>query len=172
MSVQIVCDYCGDHIYRGQSYRVVRVEPYDARACRTMRDRTAHYHDEPCWERIESAVRAVWADDGPASAEPHNDPERWTDKPVAVRERIVLETIGDGRLTNRGIWEAVCEAHPGVKLYKSEIAPLTRRLVAAGEIVCEREAWRGRTRNRYHRRTDLDGPIADLDRAFREGDAA
>lgn len=169
MSVQIVCDYCGEHIYRGQSYRVVRVEPYDAQARRTMRDRTGHYHEAPCWDRIETAVRSVWDDDAPAE---RDEPERWTDKPVPVRERIVLETIGDGRLTNRGIWEAVCEAHPEVRLYKSDIAPLTRRLVAAGEIVCEREAWRGRTRNRYHRRTDLDGTIADLDRAFREDDAA
>lgn len=165
MSVQIVCDYCGEHIYRGKPYRVVRVEPYDSRAQRTMRDRTAHYHDEPCWERIESAVRGVREDDDGAA----ESGDRWTDKPVSVRERIVLETIGDGRLTNRGIWEAVREAHPAVHLFKSDIAPVTRRLVAADEIVCEREPWNGRTRNRYHRRTNLDGPIADLDRAFRDG---
>lgn len=171
MSVRYVCDCCGEQIYRGESYRVLRVEHHDERARRTLNDHAAHYHDNPCWAQIDDAIRAR---EGTGLEPPsrHDDARArralWKDLPVSARERVILETIGDRRVTNRGIWESIRSANPDATIYLSDVTALTGRLRRAGEIVAEREPWKGRTRNRFHRRTDLDGPIADLDRAFRD----
>lgn len=93
--------------------------------------------------------------------------DEWRALPKHEQDRMVLEALGDDKLTNREVENRLLEhddrPHPsGVS---QEIAAVTRRLLEAGEL--ERQAGQfGMSRFRYFRRTKLSGPIKDLDESF------
>ena len=95
----------------------------------------------------------------------------WRHKPMAYKEGIVIEALGDDQLTIRELTKRVNELvgwTTNTCLYESNIDSLTRRLMAARQLdrikvqIGAREIWH------YHRRRDLLGPIADLERAYRD----
>ena len=124
---------------------------------------------EPTWESGELRRRKTPAAPKPL---PKPAPER-THLRVVDRERVLLELLGDKRLTVRELSQQAWEA--GWRVSDPLVRAALVDLVAAGQV--ERRAEpRGRTgkavRYRYHVKTQLDGEIAELDRQFREGEAA
>lgn len=96
----------------------------------------------------------------------------WCRHPMAQRRHDVLNALGDDRLTKREIHERVADASPDDKVWMSNVETAVAGLWRQGELSREPESFRGKTRYRYFRRTDLDGPIADLDRQFGEESGA
>jgi hypothetical protein len=91
--------------------------------------------------------------------------------PLHVRERHLIEALGDQRLTVKELREVMMErlADEDVWVNPANVQSLLRRLMDRGEVAREAEVRPGgRTavRYRYHRRATLQGPIADLERAL------
>ena len=87
------------------------------------------------------------------------------------RERLAIEVIGEKHLTVSELTARIESELGGrsvVSVYVSDVRPLLARLIGAGELDRFGEQWRGRTRYRYFRRTQLSGPIAELERMFTE----
>jgi hypothetical protein len=107
--------------------------------------------------------------------------QAWRSLPAAVREHIVLEALGDRRMS---LWDLACHLHdtrPDVYVAQSSLRKLLIRLVAAGELhaVNEspeprpgRQTGGGRRRRVYFRNSELTGAIADLEKAFGQLEAA
>lgn len=107
----------------------------------------------------------------------------WKTVPRERREHLVLDAVASGASTLREISEhvdaAVCaefdvevdrSRRRNYLVYHSDARSVVMRMLAEGKL--ERtEKWRGNSRRvRYH--VVLDGPIAELDRLYRESDAA
>ncbi|MGH2890159.1 MAG: hypothetical protein ACRDNJ_11075 [Solirubrobacteraceae bacterium] len=57
-------------------------------------------------------------------------------------------------------------------VWRSQIAALAKRMVVGGQLECAPETFTvNHTRYRYHRRRELDGPIAGLERRLQQGEA-
>lgn len=110
-------------------------------------------------ERDEQQQREEW----------HKARIAWKWTPMLERERLAIELIADRRLTVRELAGKLTEARPDCFVYESDARSLVYRLCDAGELDRVGEEWRGRTRYRYFRKVDLEGPIVGLDRAFRDG---
>lgn len=95
----------------------------------------------------------------------------WKDTyPLKEREREVLALLATEALTRREVMEQLREAHPELGVWQSNTDSIVTRLYRQRELDRTPEpAKNGRPRFRYFKRTTLDGPIADLDRAFGEG---
>lgn len=157
-----------------------------------------HLHVEPCKDELMWAIGELLEDrepletDGPtddevAAEEESNtdDPRtgrqkeletmrqaraRWTGLDKAERQRLALNALGDKRLCAREIFERVAAELPDADFYRSDIDPVLRALLDAREVDREAEDWQSRKRWRYFARRELDGPIADLERAFTQPD--
>lgn len=110
--------------------------------------------------------------------------EAWRRVPRDERGRLVFEVLADERLLIREITERVNTAlgYPdrdedgwrSVRaVFESEIRNLVTRLVRDGELEREPEPFnKTHMRYRYSRKRRLEGPIADLDRAYSDDDEA
>lgn len=106
--------------------------------------------------------------------------EAWRRVRRDERERLVSKVLGEGRLLIRELTERINAAlgypestdEDGYRsaraVYESEIRNLVVRLVRDGQLEREPEPFEGKIRYRYSRKRGLDGPIADLERAYRD----
>jgi hypothetical protein len=97
--------------------------------------------------------------------------ETWKQMPLYQRERRLLEVLADNRLTIRELRERLNErcGPDSLSLDESQARSLVYSMFKSGELDrCGERFARTRTRYRYFRRTDLTGPIAELDRAFEQ----
>src|SRR5207247_1257566 len=93
---------------------------------------------------------------------------RWLRLRRQERRQLMLDLLGDDRLTLRELQERFAE-ELGATVYESEMRSVVRGLVAAGELNREAEPFRpnrGSIRYRYSRRRGLSGSIAELEHAF------
>lgn len=100
----------------------------------------------------------------------------WRQMPWHERERLLLDVLGDDKLTIGTLVTRVCESRPDVIVYDGGMRNLVTRMLKAGELDRVGEQWRagttkGSTRYRYFRRTELSGPIADLNEMLIEGES-
>jgi hypothetical protein len=101
-----------------------------------------------------------------------NHRREWREVNRAERHRLALDALGDGRLTAAQVFERVAaKLGEDARFYRSNIDPVLRDLLEAGEVDREREPRGKRMMWVYSARRELDGEIAELDRAFREGDS-
>ncbi len=87
--------------------------------------------------------------------------------PEHRKRREVLEALADDRLTQRQLVDRLLVHYPGAHI--NAIAyPLLKRLMESGEVDRVRDGAprAGRPTWRYYRRSELTGPIADLQRAL------
>lgn len=101
-------------------------------------------------------------------AQTFDRPKRLT--PVE-RERLVLEELGDDRLTVGELVHRIGTAYPHVHLSRGLVYMTLRALMNTGDVERATESYRGQPRHRYSRRTKLEGPIVDLQRMFDEESA-
>lgn len=88
--------------------------------------------------------------------------QEWQRSPWAYREGALFDVLADERLTISELTERL-ELHG---LYASDVRTLLRRMVERRQLEREPEPFRGKVRYRYFQRRGLEGPIADLERAF------
>lgn len=95
---------------------------------------------------------------------------RWGQLPAEERERLVIEQLGERRLTLAELAGEMRAAHPDTcgQLYDTTLRPHAQKMIDRGVLAREGEQFRGKTRYRYFQPVKLEGPIADLDRAFRD----
>jgi hypothetical protein len=124
------------------------------------------------YDHLKRSIKTLQNEDhmaAPNSAPPR---ARWWKSEFSVRDREhqILDVLAEHRLTLRELAEHMRELHPDLKMDHSSVISIANRLLKAGELDRQPEHYnRGpRIRYRYFRRVQLDGPIADLDRAFRE----
>jgi hypothetical protein len=100
----------------------------------------------------------------------HEGTEAWRLLRWPGRERVALEALRDGRLTTGELVTRINAAQDECRVYVSDMRPLLKRMLEAGEVDREPEYRASGTlwRWRYFRRTKLDGPIADLNRALED----
>jgi len=85
------------------------------------------------------------------------------------REHLVLGLFGEGaRLTRAEARRQLEQELPQYDVHTSEVAGAMDRLMACGDLGREKEPFHNRYRWRYFRRAELEGPIADLQRALDE----
>lgn len=95
----------------------------------------------------------------------------WTTMPMHLRQRVVLEALGDQRRTVRETLTRIEKTRPDLKLHDPDVRYVLDRMLEAGEVDRETEQFKNKPRWRWHRNIDLHGTIADLDRVFhQEGD--
>ncbi len=106
-------------------------------------------------------------------AELHRREAHWRASPIERREAILLEALGDEGRTRREIADKMNELvggnvgiHPVLR--PSSLQTLLPRMLDSGQLVREKEVFQNKPRWRYFRARGLDGPIADLDRAYRD----
>ena len=124
-------------------------------------------------DEVSSPDGAGGRSDEDSVPEEASDQERkraWRVAPLAVRERIVLEALGDQRMS---LWELTSHLyHTRRDIYVTAdyLRKLLTRLVEAGELHEVNESppppRSGRRRRVYFRNAELSGPIADLEKAF------
>lgn len=97
---------------------------------------------------------------------------RWRQTPQAGRETLVLEAMRQDQLTAKEIAGRVTEAlgarEHGDPIYADHVRPLLNDLAAQGRVDRTVDAERGRPVYVYTRSSRLQGPIADLERAFHD----
>lgn len=92
----------------------------------------------------------------------------WKRIPTLERERIMLELLGERRLTIAELTQELKAAQrTECAIYDSHVRAMVYRLYRAGGLDRAGEQWHGKTRYRYFRKP-LSGPIADLERKFHE----
>ena len=99
----------------------------------------------------------------------------WRQMPMARKEGLIIEAIGVDQLRREGIAVRVGELVGWTTnscVSSSSVDSLLKRLLASGQLdrvqlrVHGREVWH------YFCKRDLTGPIADLEQAWHEGEAA
>lgn len=65
------------------------------------------------------------------------------------REQIILEAMGDERLTISEICEVVTSKNKELKPHDGTTRPVVTKMLNAGKLAREAEPWRGRVRYRY-----------------------
>jgi hypothetical protein len=93
----------------------------------------------------------------------------WRSLALAAREQLVLDYLAD-RGANTG---QIAEALVGHKVYRENVAMVLKELLRKGEV--QRKLTPGYNGGRqskwqYTRNADLSGDIADLERAFHDGE--
>lgn len=102
--------------------------------------------------------------------------ERWAERDrewhnqLTVRERedLVLEQLATRGFTITDLTRELGTAHPELKIWRSGVTQIVRGLFNRRELSREPEPFAGKVRYRYFRDADLNGPIVDLERAYRE----
>jgi hypothetical protein len=90
----------------------------------------------------------------------------WKRQPREQRERLLLDVLGDELVTIGELTQRMRDQLP--LLVQSEVAYLVKCLFTSGQLDRVPEQFRGRVRYRYFRKHKLDGPIAELERAFHD----
>jgi hypothetical protein len=97
---------------------------------------------------------------------------RWAEQTAAWnatagerRQRMILEALGDDRLTVGQLAKRMAERHGEEfgSVYDSMLRGEVGKMLAAGELDRIREDFRNRPRYLYFRKPGLSGPIADLE---------
>jgi hypothetical protein len=96
----------------------------------------------------------------------------WLDLNLDDRHRIILQVIGDEKLTLREITKRLDDYRDDWKIWQSNVASTVKRLCERGDLACEKDMLGNRPRNRYFHSTDLTGTIADLEREFGDAETA
>jgi predicted transcriptional regulator len=180
-----VCDLCGEQIPEGAWYRVF-LGPIGSAEDTGGRNQQFAFHGKvgpdgkSCYavflDALEDALRNTEAPARPISREERYrlDKEaeaRWFDLSLADRHRFILEVLGTERLTVTQITERLDALREDWKVWRSSVTQTLTRLFERGDLCRESELYRNRPRYRYFfQPADLSGPIADLERMFREGD--
>lgn len=96
--------------------------------------------------------------------------EGWTQLSLPERERLVIETIGEGKVPIRELLSKWNERPDMSSIHYSDVYPTVRALYKAGELdrSIERVKNTQRTCQHYFRKAKLAGPIVDLERTFHE----
>jgi hypothetical protein len=127
---------------------------------------------------LNQGLEAVRAEAQPTAL--HDDKEWWRKRLAwkairgAERDRLLLDTLADDRLTIRELTARLSDALPECSVYESDTRRVVNRLFGVGELdrTAERRAkgnHNGAIRWRYFRfQPELSGSIADLDRAFHD----
>jgi hypothetical protein len=182
MTYTLTCDRCGETIDHDDP-GVTLDAHYNAAAIREEDVRSgwvAHYHLD-CWTEVYDALRNEMGRDrlprGRAirariEAKDRERKEVWARRPIRDREHLLLNILGEDRLTVLELTERVRDELGDGAPYEPAIRNVIRRLYNDGELkrVGERRArgdHAGAIRYRYFKRA-LSGAIADLDRAFHE----
>jgi hypothetical protein len=102
----------------------------------------------------------------------------WKQIPAERREAILFQVLGDNALTPREITKAINVelATPGEEdrwrvVYETAVKSLLNRMMLSGRLTRTPEPFKGKFRYRYSISRTLDGPIADLERAYRDDDS-
>lgn len=103
--------------------------------------------------------------------EQRNREDGWKRTPAARQESLVLDLLGDDRLTFREMTARLnvelVGAYEKPVAYESHVRRLVMRMHRAGQLEGESDdSFRGKLRYRYFRKRPLEGPIADLERAY------
>ena len=99
----------------------------------------------------------------------------WRRSSAASRESLLLQALGDERLVIREITPRL-NAQLGSyekgwqTLYESDVRRLAMRMCHSGQLERAAEKFQGKVRYRYHRKRTLNGPIADLERTYQQGE--
>lgn len=188
MTTHITCDYCGELIDADDTWAQIKVagDLWD-QAGESFRyvygARIGHYHTRPghdsasCYRRTLDAIYAAQRRAGSndrAAAE-----TAWRQMPRERRETLVFQALDDDRLTIRELTERLgralgCSAPDQLgrlplSAYQSGVGNLVKRMLREGQLGREPETFnKTHRRYRYFRRRELEGAIAELDRAYRE----
>jgi hypothetical protein len=101
-------------------------------------------------------------------AEWNEQEERWRSLTQAGRERLLLELIGEDRLTVSEATRKVREKLGEHSVYYGRVYSTMQRLLHSGELDRVRETFREtQTRNRYFRRPPS-GPIVEMEKLLHE----
>lgn len=165
MGAHYVCDYCGELIEHDRA--VLHAIGWE---------RFGDYHVNPCLGFVREAIEAAC---GRRAASPpprredawREDRESWKKTPKPMRDRLVLEALGDQRLTSKEMRECLREKLGHTEVYTSDSNQCLMRLLDSGDVLrVEIPGYRGgpNPRWRYYRNAKLNGPIEDLERTFHE----
>lgn len=175
----LYCDWCGQEMRGEGAGYSMKMEPFDGLSLdRRPSGATTivaglHFHKEPCRENFVSAAGELAFDHEPTPEEIDFEPsttadteppeqtredryaERrrnaWLGLPWHERERVVLEALGDGRMTAREITYAAVESHGGeMSIYRADVDAVVRRLFQSGELDRQEGRW-AQARFRYFR---------------------
>ena len=122
-------------------------------------------------------------EDSASTAAPATQLEQWREREIESRAnqatwrnlsrldraRLIVELLGDDRLTVRGVTAKITERLGHGAVYDSTTRQALMRLLNEGELCRAPEPnGCGQVRYRFYRNTHLSGPIADLERTFHE----
>lgn len=90
--------------------------------------------------------------------------QAWADWPMERKRAMVLDVLGDDRLTGSELAVRYREAlKEDFDLYQKQVLYIVRKMLGS-EVDRELEPWGSRGRYRYFRKVGLEGAIADLQR--------
>lgn len=92
----------------------------------------------------------------------------WDRVPRQRRESLIFQVLGDEQLTVRELTERLDPLLAPGWIYQSSVASMVRRMFQQGHLDRIVESYRNKPRYRYFRKAGLDGPIADLERAYHD----
>lgn len=94
--------------------------------------------------------------------------DRWKNTPRHERWRTILDALGDSTWPISALAARVDEMRDDWRVFTPAVQAELYKMIAAGEVQREKRPWRHeQTCWHYSRRRNLEGPIADLDAAFR-----
>ena len=194
MSVSYTCDWCGEPIEseRGAEYGEAHLssmglhEDYGLAYKEVGHFHAGRYHDsDSCLLQAIRLVKDHFGSMPKAVSDERlqrdeRDQEhrawreardRWRRASWDERERWMLQALGDARLTASELVDRI-EANGSVGTNPNEVRRLAARMVAAGVLDAVKEPYKSAGRYRYQHRRELDGPIADLERAYHAEEGA
>ena len=128
-------------------------------------------------ETTEAAERGKQA--GPVEHRDDNSARRrvWKETPEDRRETLVLQALGNEQLTIREVMARVNfelgATDDGSRFVcEGDVRRVVMRMFDGGQLERAKEVFRNKPRFRYFRITRLDGPIAELERAYHDGEVA
>jgi hypothetical protein len=188
MAMQYTCDFCGEPIEDDDTFAEMNVtgdvwESSGSSSRYVYRAWIGHYHTRPghdspsCYRRVLDSISAQAGNKARSEASIRKDAEdAWRRLSRDRRESLVFQVLGDRRLVIREITAGMNAElgypqqegrHNPRAVCESEVGNLVKRMLREGQLQREAETFnKTHTRYRYSRRRDLDGPIADLERAY------
>ena len=155
------------------------------RALKTVADTLAVagtvFPDGTAWNKCFRQVETILCGELEKALERASLREResvWADMPRERRQALVLDVLGDERLTIREIWvlveerlQSAYEVEGPRIVYQSYVGSVVKRMLREGQLERHAEVYRNKPRYRYARKRGLEGPIADLERAYHHDDS-
>lgn len=181
MTTIYVCDLCGERIDANARYRV-HVGPIGIGEDTLRRNGQFMFHgeigadDKSCYavflDALEEALRSASSQrpESPRArrerelAEMRARGEAWRATAGEQRQRLILEALGTERLTVGQIADRLTDQYREDygKIFDATLRNEVRRMLNRGELDRVRADKDSRPRYVYFRKTDLSGPIADL----------